>query len=113
MCRRADGAVREVAKNLMFSTQIKGKSDHDAFTDGFPRRCSKTTRSVPIGGLEREPIDVSQVDVSMNGIELQDREFVAAIREGREPNSSVAKVLDCYRVIGELAADLESQDGWS
>ena len=42
-----------------------------------------------VNGKE-EPIDVSQVDVSMNGIELQDREFVAAIREGREPNSSVA-----------------------
>lgn len=60
-----------------------------------------------------EPIDVSKVDVSMNGIELQDREFIAAIREGREPNSSVAQVLDCYRVIGELAASLEQQDGWS
>ena len=53
-----------------------------------------------------EPIDVSQVDVSMNGIELQDREFIAAIREGRAPNSSVSSVLDCYRVIGELAASL-------
>ena len=60
-----------------------------------------------------EPIDVSNVDVSMNGIELQDREFVAAITEGREPNSSVSSVLDCYRVIGELAASLEEQDGWS
>jgi len=60
-----------------------------------------------------EPIDVSQVAVSTNGIELQDREFVSAIREGREPNSSVASVLDCYRVIGELAASLEEQDGWS
>ena len=58
-------------------------------------------------------IDVSHVDVSMNGIELQDREFIAAIREGREPNSSLASVLDCYRVIGELAAQLEAQDGWS
>jgi len=65
-----------------------------------------------VNGKE-EPIDVSQVDVSMNGIELQDREFIAAIREGREPNSSVAQVLDCYRVIGELAADLERRDGWS
>ena len=65
-----------------------------------------------VNGKE-EPIDVSKVDVSMNGIELQDREFVAAIREGREPNSSVAQVLDCYRVIGELAASLEEQDGWS
>lgn len=60
-----------------------------------------------------QPIDVSDVDISMNGIELQDREFVAAIREGREPNSSVAQVLDCYRVIGELAESLEAQDGWS
>jgi 2-hydroxy-4-carboxymuconate semialdehyde hemiacetal dehydrogenase len=58
-------------------------------------------------------IDVSHVDVSMNGIELQDREFIAAIREGREPNSSLSGVLDCYRVIGELAAQLEAQDGWS
>ena len=65
-----------------------------------------------VNGRE-EKIDVSRVDVSMNGIELQDREFVAAIREKREPNSSVAQVLDCYRVIGELAASLESQDGWS
>ncbi len=52
------------------------------------------------------PIDVSGVDVSMNGIELQDREFIAAIREEREPNSSVAQVLDCYRVLGELEQQL-------
>ncbi|MBL4793251.1 Gfo/Idh/MocA family oxidoreductase [Citromicrobium bathyomarinum] len=60
-----------------------------------------------------EPIDVSEVDVSMNGIELQDREFLSAIHDGREPNSSIASVLDCYRVIGELAQSLEAQDGWS
>ena len=53
-----------------------------------------------------EPVDVSKVDVSTNGIELQDREFVAAIREGREPNSSVASVLPCYRVLGELDTQL-------
>ena len=53
-----------------------------------------------------EPVDVSKVDVSTNGIELQDREFVAAIREGREPNSSIASVLPCYRVLGELDAEL-------
>ncbi|KAF0219570.1 MAG: 2-hydroxy-4-carboxymuconate semialdehyde hemiacetal [Rhodospirillaceae bacterium] len=51
-------------------------------------------------------IDVSKVDVSMNGIELQDREFVAAIREGREPNASVAKVLPCYRVLHQLDRQL-------
>ena len=47
-------------------------------------------------------IDVSKVDVSMNGIELQDREFFAAIREGREPNASVGQVLDCYRTLKQL-----------
>jgi 2-hydroxy-4-carboxymuconate semialdehyde hemiacetal dehydrogenase len=56
-----------------------------------------------------EPIDVSQVAVSTNGIELQDREFVAAIREGREPGSSVSDVLDCYRVLGELEVQLDAQ----
>lgn len=53
-----------------------------------------------------EPIDVSKVDVSMNGIELQDREFFAAIREGREPNASVGKVLNCYKVLHDLEQQL-------
>jgi 2-hydroxy-4-carboxymuconate semialdehyde hemiacetal dehydrogenase len=53
-----------------------------------------------------EKIDVSKVDVSMNGIELQDREFFAAIREGREPNASVAKVLPCYQVLHQLEQQL-------
>lgn len=55
-----------------------------------------------------EPIDVSQVDVSMNGIELQDREFFSAIREGREPNASVAKVLPCYQVLHDLEQQLSA-----
>ncbi|AEG93573.1 Gfo/Idh/MocA family oxidoreductase [Ramlibacter tataouinensis] len=53
-----------------------------------------------------EKIDVSRVDVSMNGIELQDREFFAAIREGREPNASVAQVLPCYQVLHRLEQQL-------
>ncbi|MFH8729032.1 Gfo/Idh/MocA family oxidoreductase [Streptomyces termitum] len=53
-----------------------------------------------------EPIDVSGVDVSTDGIELQDREFVAAIREGREPNGSLAQVLPCYRVLADLERQL-------
>ena len=52
-------------------------------------------------------IDVSQVAVSMNGIELQDREFFAAIREGREPNASVAQVLPCYRTLHRLEQQLQ------
>jgi len=55
---------------------------------------------------KEEKIDVSKVDVSMNGIELQDREFVAAIREKREPNASVARVLPCYRVLDKLEKQL-------
>ena len=55
-----------------------------------------------------EKIDVSQVDVSMNGIELQDREFFAAIREEREPNASVAQVLPCYAVLHRLGQQLHA-----
>ena len=51
-------------------------------------------------------IDVSKIDVSMNGIELQDREFFAAIRENREPNAAVAQVLPCYRVLNLLESQL-------
>ena len=55
---------------------------------------------------KEEPIDVSKVAVSMNGIELQDREFFSAIAEGREPNSSVASVLPCYEVMHQLEQQL-------
>lgn len=55
---------------------------------------------------KQNPIDVSQVAVSMNGIELQDREFFAAISEGREPNSSVGKVLECYRTLDQIEQQL-------
>ncbi|HKP80306.1 MAG TPA: oxidoreductase, partial [Phenylobacterium sp.] len=55
---------------------------------------------------KEQPIDVSKVDVSMNGIELQDREFFAAIREGREPNASVAQVLPAYRALHQIELSL-------
>lgn len=56
-----------------------------------------------------EPIDVSGVAVSLDGIELQDREFVAAIRENREPNASIAQVLPCYRTLADLETQLAAQ----
>ena len=62
-----------------------------------------------IDGKEQK-IDVSRVDVSMNGIELQDREFFGAIREHREPNASVAQVLPCYRTLADLERALNAQD---
>ncbi|MDZ4400677.1 Gfo/Idh/MocA family oxidoreductase [Hydrogenophaga sp.] len=57
---------------------------------------------------KEEKIDVSKVAVSMNGIELQDREFFTAIKEGREPNSSVAKVFACYEVLHDLEQKLNA-----
>jgi 2-hydroxy-4-carboxymuconate semialdehyde hemiacetal dehydrogenase len=56
-----------------------------------------------------EPIDVSKVAVSMDGIELQDREFFAAIAEGREPNSSVARVMPCYQTLHDLEQIMNAQ----
>ena len=55
-----------------------------------------------------QQIDVSKVDVSMNGIELQDREFFAAIKENREPNSSVGQVFACYEVLHKLEQQLNA-----
>jgi len=55
---------------------------------------------------KNNPIDVSKVDVSMNGIELQDREFFAAIHERREPNGSIAQVLPAMRTLDKLEKSL-------
>ena len=57
---------------------------------------------------KEEKIDVSQVAVSMNGIELQDREFFSAIKEGREPNASVGRVFACYQVLDQLEKQLNA-----
>jgi 2-hydroxy-4-carboxymuconate semialdehyde hemiacetal dehydrogenase len=58
---------------------------------------------------EENKIDVSKVDVSMNGIELQDREFFAAIREQREPNASVAQALPAMQTLDRLERILEQK----
>jgi 2-hydroxy-4-carboxymuconate semialdehyde hemiacetal dehydrogenase len=60
-----------------------------------------------IDGKEQK-IDVSHVDVSLNGIELQDREFFSAIAQEREPNASVAQVLPCYRTLAQLEQQLRA-----
>ena len=57
---------------------------------------------------KEEPVDLTGVTVSDNGIELQDREFVATILEGREPNSSVQSVIDCYRTLQALELQLQA-----
>ena len=58
---------------------------------------------------KKNPIDVSKVDVSMDGIELEDREFIAAIREKREPNASLAQLLPCMRTLGRLEKMIDPQ----
>jgi 2-hydroxy-4-carboxymuconate semialdehyde hemiacetal dehydrogenase len=58
---------------------------------------------------KQNPIDVSKVDVSMNGVELQDREFFKAIRERREPNASAAQVLPAYATLDRLDHILKQQ----
>jgi 2-hydroxy-4-carboxymuconate semialdehyde hemiacetal dehydrogenase len=63
-----------------------------------------------VDGWDR-PIDVSDVAVSTNGVELQDREFLGAVRDGREPIASARQVLPAYRVLDRLAADLAAGAG--
>ena len=58
---------------------------------------------------KKNPIDVSKVDVSMDGIELEDREFIAAIKEKREPNASLAQLLPCMRTLGRLEKIVDPQ----
>ena len=57
-----------------------------------------------------KPVDLQGVAISKNGIELQDREFFAAIREGREPNASVAQCLSAMRVLDRIERKLSSRD---
>jgi 2-hydroxy-4-carboxymuconate semialdehyde hemiacetal dehydrogenase len=54
-------------------------------------------------------IDLSKVDVSMDGIELEDREFIAAIKQKREPNPSLAQVLPCMRILDRLEKIIDPQ----
>lgn len=53
------------------------------------------------------PVDLSGVAVSNNGIELQDREFIAAVGEGREPNASVAQCLPAMETLNRLEQCLQ------
>ena len=53
-------------------------------------------------------IDVSGVDVSLNGIELIDREFVSAILDNREPNSSLQQCLPAMKIMHEIEQKMTS-----
>ena len=53
-------------------------------------------------------IDVSEVDVSLNGIELQDRNFLAAIRGEKAPRAGVAEVLPAYQTLARAEQFLKA-----
>lgn len=96
------------------STRERAHVSHQSDDDGplgtfFRYICDNGTYIARYDELvdgNNKPIHVSRVDVSMNGIELQDREFFAAIREGQEPNASVEQLLGCYRTLHELEQQL-------
>jgi 2-hydroxy-4-carboxymuconate semialdehyde hemiacetal dehydrogenase len=58
-----------------------------------------------VDGYE-QPVDLRGVAISNDGIELQDREFFAAIAEGREPNASVAQCLPTMQTVDRLERSL-------
>jgi 2-hydroxy-4-carboxymuconate semialdehyde hemiacetal dehydrogenase len=58
---------------------------------------------------KKNQIDLSKVDVSMDGIELEDREFIAAIKQKRQPNASLAQVLPCMHALGKIEQMVDPQ----
>jgi 2-hydroxy-4-carboxymuconate semialdehyde hemiacetal dehydrogenase len=56
-----------------------------------------------------QPIDLTGVAVSTDGFELQNREFLAAIDEGREPNASVAQCLSAMQTLDRLEQSMQAQ----
>jgi 2-hydroxy-4-carboxymuconate semialdehyde hemiacetal dehydrogenase len=68
-----------------------------------------TARLVRSSDGKDQKIDLSDVDVSFDGVELEDREFIAAIQAKREPNASLAQVLPCMRVLGKLEKIIDPQ----
>jgi 2-hydroxy-4-carboxymuconate semialdehyde hemiacetal dehydrogenase len=84
------------------------------FGTGFRYICDNGTYLARYDDLftgHADEVDLSSVGVSSNGIEVQDREFVAAVRDGREPEASAATVLPCYRVLADLESVLAKEHG--
>ena len=106
-CRSSSRPHRARSARCRCRSTTTGRSARSSATSATTAPTSRATTIWSTGS--DQAIDVSKVDVSMNGIELQDREFFAAIREQREPNASVAQVLPCYRTLHELDQQLRAQ----
>jgi 2-hydroxy-4-carboxymuconate semialdehyde hemiacetal dehydrogenase len=106
-----DMSVQLKSENGAICTLSLSFNNDGPFGTFFRYICDKGTfvaRYDDLVDSRDQAIDVSQVAVSMNGIELQDREFFSAIAERREPNSSVAQVLPCYRTLDALDRELSA-----
>ncbi len=98
------GIVMKVPSGAILTLSLSFNND-GPFGSFFRYICDNGTYQAYYDDLadgKKNPIDLSKVDVSMDGIELEDREFIAAIHESREPNSSLAQVLPCMRVMGKI-----------
>ena len=98
--RSADGAICSLS--LSFNNQ-------GPFGTFFRYICDRGTFVANYDDLftgDGEQIDLSGVAVSTDGIELADREFLAAIHEGREPNSSLAQGLPAMRTLDLMERQL-------
>ena len=106
MSIQLQGRQRRDLHAVAVASTTTARSAPSSATSATRRPTSRATTTCSTARKRRSTS--RKVDVSMNGIELQDREFFAAIREGREPNSSVAQVLPCYEVLHQLEQQLSA-----
>lgn len=105
------GIVARTAGGAVLTLSLSFNND-GPFGSFFRYICDNGTYQAYYDDLadgKKNPIDVTKVDVSMDGIELCDREFIAAIREKREPNASLAQLLPCMRTLGRLEQIVDPQ----
>jgi 2-hydroxy-4-carboxymuconate semialdehyde hemiacetal dehydrogenase len=98
------GIVMKVPSGAILTLSLSFNND-GPIGSFFRYICDNGTYSAYYDDLfdgKKAQIDLSKVAVSMDGIELEDREFIAAIKEKREPNGSLAQVLPCMYALGKL-----------
>jgi 2-hydroxy-4-carboxymuconate semialdehyde hemiacetal dehydrogenase len=98
------GIIMKVPSGAILTLSLSFNND-GPFGSFFRYMCDNGTYNAYYDDLfdgKKSQIDLSKVDVSMDGIELEDREFIAAIREKRQPNASLAQVLPCMHTLGRI-----------
>jgi 2-hydroxy-4-carboxymuconate semialdehyde hemiacetal dehydrogenase len=98
------GIVMKVPSGAILTLSLSFNND-GPFGSFFRYICDNGTYNAYYDDLfdgKKNPIDLSKVDVSMDGIELEDREFLAAVKENREPNASLAQVMPCMAALGRI-----------